>query len=73
MSREDHERHTSILFGWFLPSPAMIPIIRYQQAFRTAIYWDQYTRAPRKWWTGEGGTGVSGVWLGDLMRRKPFS
>jgi len=41
------------------------PIICHQQALsgRTGINWDRYPRAARKWWRGEGGTGV---WWGDL-------
>jgi hypothetical protein len=55
-----NERHTSTSFGSFLC---------HRQAFRVAIYWDPYPRAVRKWWRGEGGTGV---WWGDLMSFTPF-
>jgi hypothetical protein len=62
MSHNDHERHTSILFSSFLRNPqaATILIPCHQQAFRTAIYWDRYPRAARKWWRGEGGTEYGG-------------
>ena len=34
------------------------------KASRTAVYWDRYPRAARKWWRGEGGTGV--WWAGEI-------
>ena len=43
-----NERHT------------ILPLLyaRHLQAFRTAIDWKRYPGAARKWWRGEGGTGV---------------
>jgi hypothetical protein len=51
-----NDRFTLTSFDSFLPSPATI--ICHQQAFKLVIYWDQYPRAARKWWRGEGGTMV---------------
>jgi hypothetical protein len=58
-----NERHTSILFCLFLPSPATI--LCHEQDFRTPIYWDRCPRAAGNWWRGEGGAGVC---CGDLMK-----
>ena len=63
-----NERHTSILFGSFLPSPASI--LCHQRAFKIVIYWDQYPGVTSKLWRCEGG---AGVWWGDPMRGTPFS
>jgi hypothetical protein len=64
-----NERHTSTSF---LPSPA---ILCHLQATITVIYLVRYHGLARRWWRGEG---VTGVWwgargLGDLTRGTPFS